>query len=139
MALLVKADLLNYIDLSTLNQLTDGTDAYITDAIKDAEARITERISQRIDTAAEYVKAGAARDRSLLKHAISITIYYLFERLYTDVLPEGRVEAYKMAEAWLEDINEGKITVALTKKDESTQKGWPVRWGSEPKKGSANY
>lgn len=139
MAFLDKNDLLNYIDLSTLDQLTDGTDLYITEAIKDAEARITERISQRIDTAAEYIKTGANRDRSLLKHAISITIFYLFERLYTDVLPEGRVTSYETAEKYLEDINEGKITVALTKKDEANQKGWPVRWGSEPKKGSANY
>ena len=139
MAFLVKTDLLNYIDLSTLNQLTDGTDAYITEAIKDAEARISERISQRINTATEYAKTGGTRDRSLLKHAISISIYYLFERLYTDVLPEGRVESYKTAEKWLEDVNEGKITVPLAKVDESTQKGWPVRWGSEPKKGSANY
>jgi len=139
MAFLVKSDLLRYIDESTIDQITDNTDTYVDEAIKDAEERITERIGQRVDTAAEFAKTGTDRHRSLLKHCINLSIYYLFERLYTDVLPEGRVQGMEMAETWLGDIAAGNILVNLDKIDEANEAGWPIRWGSDTKKGSQNY
>tara|TARA_R110002020_G_scaffold3468_3_gene15426 strand:- start:5457 stop:5876 length:420 start_codon:yes stop_codon:yes gene_type:complete len=139
MAFLFKADLVRYIDEVQINQLTDSNDTIVSEAIADAEERINEMIGQRVDTATEFAKVGAARQRSLLKHAINLSIFYLFERLYTDVLPEGRVNGKEMAEAWLEDIAKGNILVNLTKVDETKQKGWPIRWGSQTKKGSQNY
>lgn len=139
MAFLFKADLVRYIDEVQINQLTDSNDTIVSEAISDAEERINEMIGQRVDTATEFAKVGAARQRSLLKHAINLSIFYLFERLYTDVLPEGRVNGKEMAEAWLEDIAKGNILVNLTKVDETKQKGWPIRWGSQTKKGSQNY
>jgi len=139
MAFLFKADLVRYIDEVQINQLTDSNDTIVSEAIADAEERINEMIGQRVDTATEFAKVGAARQRSLLKHAINLSIFYLFERLYTDVLPEGRVNGKEMAEAWLEDIAKGNILVNLAKVDETKQKGWPIRWGSQTKKGSQNY
>ena len=139
MAFLFKADLVRYIDEVQINQLTDSNDTIVSEAIADAEERINEMIGQRVDTATEFAKVGAARQRSLLKHAINLSIFYLFERLYTDVLPEGRVNGKEMAEAWLEDIAKGNILVNLTKVDETKQNGWPIRWGSQTKKGSQNY
>jgi len=139
MAFLLKADLIRYVDETTIDQLTDDNDTIVDEAIADAEERITERIGQRVDTATEFAKVGAARQRSLLKHCINLSIFYLFERLYTDVLPEGRVTAMQMAEQWLEDIAKGNIIVNLAKVDEANETGWPVRWGSEPKKDSQNY
>lgn len=139
MAFISKTDLIRYIDEIQIDQLTDSNDTIVTEAISDAEERITERISQRIDTAAEFAKTGADRSRSLMNHTINIAIYYLFNRLYTDVLPEGRVNGMQTAEAWLEDVSKGNITVNLTKVDEAAQSGWPVRWGSYTKKGSQNY
>lgn len=139
MAFIDKTDLLRYIDESTIDQLTDNTDAYVVEAIKDAEERITEKISPRVDIAAELAKVDPDRNRSLLKHCINLSIYYLFERLYTDVLPEGRTQGMETAETWLEDVYNGKINVSLDKKDEDNQEGWPLRWGSDTKKGSQNY
>ena len=139
MAFIVKADLLRYIDESTVDQLTDNNDTLVDEAIKDAEERITEKISPRVDTAAEFAKVDPDRNRSLLKHCINLSIYYLFERLYTDVLPEGRTQGMETSEQWLNDVYEGKINVSLDKKDEANQEGWPLRWGSSTKKGSQNY
>ena len=139
MAFLVKADLFNYVDESTIDQLTDGTDLIVTDAIADAEDRIREKISPRFNLDTEFSKAGAARNRSLLKHAVNISIFYLFQRTYTDVLPEGREMANDTAEKWLNDVYEGRINVTLATNDEANQQGWPLRWNSDTKKGSQNY
>ena len=139
MAFLLKADLLRYIDLSTLDQLTDGDDTIVDEAILDVEERIREKISQRVDTDSELTKTGTSRNRSLLAHSINLAIYYLFKRLYTDVLPEGRVQGMEDAEQWLTDIAEGNISVLMDKQDEANQQGWSIRWGSDEKKGSQNW
>ena len=139
MAFLVKADLLNYIDTSTIDQLTDGTDTYVVNAISEAEDRIREKISPRYDLDVEFAKTGTTRNSSLLKHAINISILYLFQRTYTDVLPEGREMANDTAEKWLNDVYEGRINVTLATNDDNNEQGWPLRWGSETKKGSQSY
>lgn len=139
MAFIAKSDLYSYVDQSTIDQLTDNNDTFVDDAILSAQDRITEKISPRFDLAAEFALTGAARNRSLLKHCINLSIYYLFQRLYTDIVPDGRVEAMSEAERWLNDTYEGKIQVTLTKNNEASETGWPLRWGSELKKGSANY
>lgn len=139
MAFLFKADLVRYIDEVQINQLTDSNDTIVSEAIADAEERINEMIGQIVDTVTEFAKVGALRQRSLLKHAINLTIFYLFERLYTDVLPEGRINGKEMAEAWLDDIAKGNIMVNLAKVNEAKESGWSIRWGSQLKKGSQNY
>ena len=139
MPFIIKADLLTYIDQSTIDQLTDNTDTYVDEAIKDAEERIREKISPRYDMDSELGKAGTLRHRSLLKHCIGLTIFYLFQRLYTDVLPEGRVEARDEAEQWLDDVYKGNLNVSLDTVDEATESGWPLRWGSATKKGDQTY
>lgn len=139
MAFIVKADLLAYIDESTIDQITDGTDLYVTEAIKDAEERITEKISPRYDMDTELNRAGAARQRSLLKHCINLSIFYLFQRLYTDILPEGRVEARDEAEKWLDDVYNGNLNVSLATNDEPNEQGYPLRWGSDTKKGDQTW
>ena len=139
MAFIVKADLLRYIDESTIDQLTDGLDTYVDEAIKDAEGRIREKISPRYNMDTELVKVDPDRNRSLLKHCINLSIFYLFQRLYTDILPEGRVEGKDEAEQWLDDVFKGDLNVDLDTKDEANEQGWPLRWGSNTKKGSQNW
>jgi phage gp36-like protein len=139
MAFIVKADLYTYIDQSTINQLTDNTDTIVTDVIKDAENRLKERISARFDMVVELAKTGTNRNRSLLKACINLSIYYLFQRLYTDVIPEGRVQGMQEAEKWMEDAISGNIQTTLTPVSVENQTGWAIKWGSETKKGSQNY
>lgn len=139
MAFINKTDITRYLDLSTIDQLTDSTDSIVDEAIKDAEDRIREKISPRYDMATEFAKTGDDRNRSLMKHCISLAIYNLFQRVYIDVVPEGRVVAYEEAESWLNDVYMGKINVELTTVDEENEKGWPLRWGSQPKKGNQTY
>lgn len=139
MPFIVKSDLLTYIDESTIDQITDNTDTYVAEAIQDAEQRIREKISPRFDMDSELNKTGSNRQRSLLKHCINLSIYFLFQRLYTDVLPEGRVEGKDEAEQWLDDVYNGKLNVTLDTNDDENEKGWPLRWGSATKKGDQTY
>tara|TARA_R110000796_G_scaffold29552_7_gene79773 strand:+ start:369 stop:788 length:420 start_codon:yes stop_codon:yes gene_type:complete len=139
MAFLVKADIQRYLDIYIIDELTDTDDTIVVDAIADAEDRVREKISPRFDLNVEFAKTGTLRNRSLLKCCISLTIYYLYERLNTRVLPEAKVTAFEIAEHWLNEVYEGKLNVNLTKIDEANEKGWPMRWGSYLKKGNQSY
>ena len=139
MAFIDKTDLTRYVDSSTIDQLTDNDDTLVDEAILDAQDRVKEIIQSRYDIDAEFAKLTTARHRSLLKHTINIAIYFLFQRLYTNVLPEGRIEAFEQAETWLKDVYAGRVMVDMTKNDETNEEGWPLRWGSNTKKGSQDW
>ncbi len=139
MAFIDKTDIERYLEADTIDQLTDSNDATVNEAILDAEERIREKISPRYNMDVEYAKTGTDRSRSLMKHCINLAIYFLFERLYIDVLPEGRVVAYNEAEKWLDDVYEGRLNVTLATNDDDNEEGWPFRWGSQPKKGNQTY
>tara|TARA_R110000796_G_scaffold73842_1_gene165857 strand:- start:4507 stop:4926 length:420 start_codon:yes stop_codon:yes gene_type:complete len=139
MAFLDKTDVERGLDSYIINELTDSTDSIVVEAIADAEARVREKISPRYDLDTEFAKISGARDRSLLKHCIALTIYYLYERLNTRVLPEAKVTAWQLAEVWLDDVYKGNINVNLATNDDTTETGWPLRWGSQPKKGNQTY
>lgn len=139
MAFINKTDVTQYLEATTIDQLTDGVDSIVDDAILDAEERIKEKISPRFNLVTEFAKTGATRNRSLKKCCISLAIYYLFQRVHIDVLPEGREVAHEEAEKWLNDVYEGRLNVDLTTNDETKQEGWPLRWGSDTKKGNQNY
>lgn len=139
MAFINKTDLTRYLELETIDQLTDGTDSIVDEAILDAEERIKEKISPRFDMTTELAKTGTDRNRSLMKHCISLAIFNLFQRVHIDVLPEGRENAYAEAEKWLDDVYMGKVNVELATVDETNEKGWPIRWGSQTKRGNQSY
>ncbi len=139
MAFIDKSDLTRYVDENIIDQLTDSTDSIVDDAILDAEDRIREKISPRYDLDTEFAKTGSDRTRSLMKHCINISIYYLFERVNIDAISEGRVIAYNEAETWLNDIYMGKLNVTMATNDDENEEGWPLRWGSAPKKGNQTY
>jgi len=139
MAFIFKTDISRYLEVETIDQLTDSTDTIVEEAIKDAEERIVEKISPRFNMVTEFAKTGTNRQRSLMKCCISLSIFYLFQRVQIDVLPEGREFAHQEAEKWLDDVYKGKLNVDLATVNETKEKGWPLRWGSQTKKGNQNY
>ena len=139
MAFISKSDIENYLEAGTIDQITDSNDSIVDNAILDAEDRIREKISPRYNLDTEFAKTGVSRHRSLMKHCISLSIFFLFQRLYIDVLPEGRELAYDQAEAWLDGVYSGKLNVDLATNDEEAEQGWPIRWGSQKKKGNQGY
>ena len=43
------------------------------------------------------------------------------------------------AEKWLDDVFKGRLNVTLTTNDEAKEQGWPLRWGSQTKKGNQSF
>lgn len=129
MALLSQTDLEIYIDPRELQQITDNNGLVVPEAIEDAEEFVKEFLRHRIDVDVEFAKTGTDRNRSLLKHVSAVAIYFINQRIPTDVVPEARGVAYEEAVDWCKDIQKGLRQTSLTEKDPENKEGYNITWG----------
>jgi phage gp36-like protein len=121
-----KSDILNYIDEDTLDAITGSDDAIITSAISDSEELVSDYLKHRFIIADDLAKTAGDRNRSLVKCVVSLSIFNIFERLPSNVVPEARQESYDRAITWLKDIQKGTLDVNLTRKD--PQQGYNIKF-----------
>lgn len=131
MSFLIKDDLLSYMESEEIEQITDGDDSIIDTVIQDSEEFGAELLRQRYDVPFEYAKTGTDRNSQLLKQLTAIAIFYLSERLPTNILPEARFLAYERAEKWLNDVAKGFRMVNLKQISPETQTGFHIRYGNK--------
>ena len=130
-----KTDILYYIPADDLDQITGEDDSIIDFSIEDAENYAKEYLRPRFDVETEFLKTGIDRNKSLLNVLVHISIYLMFERLNTNVLPEARSDSYNRSIQWLKDVSSGKLETTLTEKTSpENEKGYAIRWGSSEKK-----
>lgn len=129
--MVTKTDILNYIDDADLEQITGGDDSIIEFCTRQAETTAREYLQNRFDIDFEFSQTGTDRNESLLKHIIAIALFFMFERLNTNVLPEARASAYDRAVNWLKDTRDQKIQSNLKELTApENEKGFGIRWGS---------
>lgn len=94
-------------------------------------------LSSRYDVDNIFNKTGADRNQLIVMFAIDITLYHLYSAINRMRTPVERVERYKRAIKWLEDVADGLINpVGLPLiLDPTTGEDTlnPIRWGSEDK------
>ena len=129
MAFIEQTDLERYVTADDLNQITEGNPAIMGGAINDAMEHVSEYLRQRYDMDVEFAKVAPNRHRSLLKHTIAVTLYFLCERIAFDQLPENRVVAYNNANQWLKDCGSGTIQPDLQKIADK-ESGISIRYGN---------
>jgi len=132
MAFIEQSDLENYVTPEDLNQITEGDQTVLDAAIDDAIEHISEKLRQRYDVAVEFAKTAPNRHRTLLKHTIAVSLYFLCERIAFDALPENRVISFKNANEWANECASGKIQPSLQQLAEP-ERGISIRYGSASK------
>lgn len=113
MAYLVKADLLPFVEQDVLDTVSQGSDANIETACREAEAFAKAFLNHHYDIATEYAKTGSARDTLLVSKLVDIALFNLHKALPSNQVPERRLFFYQEAEKWLEMAKEGEITLDL--------------------------
>lgn len=94
-------------------------------------------LSSRYDVDNIFNKTGTARNQLIVMFAIDITLYHLYSAINRMRTPQERIDRYKRAIKWLEDVADGLINPvglplildATTGEDTLN----PIRWGSEDK------
>ncbi|TAE20564.1 MAG: DUF1320 domain-containing protein [Candidatus Kapaibacterium sp.] len=140
MAFLIKSDIEILLRTYRLNQITDENDVLIETAASMAEAKIIDALYQYYDVTAIFGKTGIDRPQNVLTWSRHLTIYYLYERVPDEQVPERVVFHYKEVCEVLTDIAKGKISVDLPRLEtDSDGDGKPdpktrFKWGSVPKR-----
>jgi hypothetical protein len=141
-----KADYLYQIRRARLDQILEAADEDEDLMLDSAETAAVGMMRKFLDTkynmAVELAKAGAARNQVLLRFAQVLVIYYIYERVPDEMVPERVVKNYDDVMKMLEKIEDGDSSipgltpVTITDPNDTTATT-PVtrrRWGSLTKR-----
>ena len=135
-----KTDLLTFIRLEVLDQVTDGDDNLITTASLIAESEAAAYVRQRYDTPVEFSRTGTARSQLFVSIVCDITIYRLHGRVDPVQISNWVVNRYNgnhdESASWggaiktLMMVQQGAIDIDLPKISPSQNR--PFEGGSNP-------
>ena len=142
-----KADYKYHIGTARLDQILQAADEdedlILDNAETEAIGFMRKYLDNKYDMNLELAKAGAARNAVLLRIAKVLVIYYIYERVPDEMVPERVVKNYDDVLKMLEKIEDGEsdipgLTVkTITNPNSSTGETTPYtkrRWGSQPKR-----
>ncbi len=105
MDFITKEDYYSRITSDILDQITNKEDTLLDNPEADAAALITDKIGFKYNVRGELGKTGAARNRSLVRWIVTISLYYLYGRIMGDDVPERIVKDYNDVIAELNKIS----------------------------------
>lgn len=139
MAFINRTDCESAMEPDEIDQIIDGNSTVLDDAIADAEELASEMLRPRFNLDIELAKTGTDRNRQLVKQMVAIAVFYISERLVSNVQPESRLEAFERAEKWLSEVSRGMRQTDLTSIDEEGQVGYRIKWGTGKVKQNNDY
>lgn len=118
------------------NQITDSDDTVLEDAEMHATAVIQDAFYNKYDLDAEFAATGEDRHKNLLRWMLNLTIYFIYERIPDEQVPDRIVKNYDDTIKEIKDIEQGKRNTSLTKliREDNERKETNFRWGSNPKR-----
>lgn len=129
---ITKADYLLHITDQRINQIIEDTDAILDDAEDTAIAVVKDALKARYDVDTIFAAVGAARAKNVMLWVKRLAIYYIYDRIPDDLVPERVVKNYNETMDHLEAISDGKRSVDLPILiDEDGNKSTKLRWGSQ--------
>jgi Protein of unknown function (DUF1320) len=145
-----KTDYKGRISIDLLDLLLAEDEANIlTDASKTAEDTIASQVNTVYSVNGELAKTGAARNFFILNMAVSIALYYIYQRADDNDVPEKVIKNYDDTMDALAAISKGKQTLDLPAREannsDTESTGNPAehvitsgkglrRWGSNRKR-----
>lgn len=126
-----KAEFKDMIRDDRLNQLIDSDDTLIESAEDTAIAVIKDALKARYDIDTIFAAVGAARANNVMLWVKRLTIYFLYDRIPDELVPERVIRNYDEAMDQLNKISDGKRAVDLPQlSDADGVTITKFRWGS---------
>ena len=143
-AYISKDDYKYQIRTERLDQILEASDEdedlLLDTAEQDALAIIRDHLGKRYNVDIEFGKSGNARNKVVLRWAKVLVIYFIYERIPDEMVPERVVSNYEYVLKLLMKVDEGKKDVVgltpltTTNPDGSTGPVTRRRWGSQTKR-----
>lgn len=139
-----KADYGYQIREERLNQILEEADVEEEDLLDDAELEaisiIKDALAPKYDVELIFSQTGAARHKTILRWAKVLVIYFIYERIPDDMVPERVVKNYNQVLERLEAVAQGTENlngaplVTVTAPDGESVPQTRRRWGSIKKR-----
>lgn len=135
MRFLTEQDFLTGVNVQILKQIINGEAFRLDDAENIALSHICSKLGDRYNLVRELSLSGEARNRNLIRWALAISIYHLYNTVPDLESPERVRQNYSDTLKEIAAISSGKEGTDLIKLTEpSGQKKTRFRWGSKPRR-----
>lgn len=116
------------------NQITDNNDLLFDDAEAQATAVIQDAFFDKYDLDYEFSLTGADRHKNLKRWMLNLVLYFVYERIHDNQVPERIVKNYDDTVNEIKLIEQGKRNTSLRKliRDDNQRAETNFRWGSLP-------
>ena len=117
---------------SIKSQITNGDVSVLETAEQNAMAVIQDAFYSKYDLDAEFAKTDDARHKNLLRWMLNLTVYFIYEHIDDNQIPEIVVKNYDDTIKEIEKIEQGKRNTSLAKlvNETTDRKEVNFRWGS---------
>lgn len=103
---LIKADYFSTIKTTVLDALTGGNDTIIEELSAEAVEEMKSYLNTRYDINLIFAATGTLRNKTVLMYAKDIALYHIYSYAAFYAIPETRVNRYKKALSWLQEVHE---------------------------------
>lgn len=131
MSYLTTADFEKSIRTQRLNQIIDSDSTKLTNASETAESMIKDYLNGLYDTTEIFNRTGSNRHKNVVRWCLMLAIYYIYDNVEDQLVPERVIKNYDDTIAHLEKIADAKISAELPRKTDSEgDDKTKFRWGS---------
>ena len=133
MTFLTEDDFLLKLPADIRDQITDGDSSVLDEAEAQSTAIIQDAFYEKYDLNAEFAKTGTDRHKNLLRWMLNLTIYFIYERIPANQVPERVVKNYDDTVTEIKNVEAGKRNTTLTKliREDNLHKETNFRWGAD--------
>jgi hypothetical protein len=103
-----------------LDLITEDNDTLLDTAELTAIGKITDRLAEKFNLAAEFAKTGSDRNTSLMSWVLALSLYYIYARVPDNDVPERVIKDYDDTLKELEQIQQGKLSCSLQRITDTT-------------------
>jgi hypothetical protein len=135
MTFLTNEDLYTAIDKDVFNMLIEKVPTRLEDSEATARGYISGNLGSRYNLQNEFAKSGGARNATLVRWMIYLTVYYLYNTVQDLDIPERVTKNYDDVRKEIEKIVAGKMATDLTPITGEDGKPKTIfHWGSSQKR-----
>jgi phage gp36-like protein len=102
-----------------LSRMIEGDNTVLEEAQATAVAVIRDALFSRYDVNVVFGAQGDSRNKQVVRWAVVLTLYYLYERLPANIMPERVRDNYTEVMGFLKEIEDGKKPIDLPQKTNS--------------------
>jgi phage gp36-like protein len=135
---ITKDDMQSLVKRYKLDQILEDDDSILDEAEKEAIAEVESYLFQTYDTTAEFAKVDDNRNTYLLTLCKRVTLWYVYQRIEDELIPERVEENYAATIATLETVQSGDRALKLDRLTETvgeeTVPKTKFRWGGNKRR-----